>query len=208
MGETPGAGAPTRVAGQAYMRTPQQALNFTRLISVSLTGVAPLLTYVLWMMFSDERARGASPAAFEPTWLIMLAVGLAGAVGSSFVARALGRSVSRRWAASGLRAEDTGTNAYATPTTLWERFSTTSIVGSAMPELLLLTAFVVTFMTYQWLVMMGALIVYFIFWGLNFPKRSQWDDWASSAGLTLPWDDAEGSASAPVRPPASPITPR
>ena len=48
-------------------------------------------------------------------------------------------------------------------------------------------ASVATFRTHQWLVMLGSIAVYVVGWLLNFPRRSTWDAWASSAGLTLPW---------------------
>jgi len=198
----------------------KQVSKLARLTCGSLPTIAALLLFVTWVMSTDGGFVWTTPGAIRPVLMLILAVGLAVAASSSFVAGFMGRRAAQKWVAAGRRVDDVVFEAPATgmglglgatpavPQTLWMKFFTASVVGCALPEALLLAAFVVTIASRSGAYLLVATAVYLPLWALNFPRRAIWDSWAFSAGLTLPWDGSGVGTLAQAPPPTDVLAPR
>lgn len=194
VGSSTDAAGATRTAA-----TLKQVSKLARFTCGALPMIAPMFLFVTWVMSTEGGFVWTTPGHFKPVLAVILAVGLAVAASSPFVGGFMGRRAAQRWAAAGRRADDVvferpapsmgldfGTP--AVPQTLWMKFFMASVVGCALPEVLLLTAFVATIASDSGAYLLVATVIYFPLWAISFPRRAIWDSWAASAGLTTSWD--------------------
>jgi hypothetical protein len=215
------AGSSTNAVGtERYRGTLKQVFTMARITCGSLPMVAVLLLFVTWVMSQEGGFEWTTLGEFRPVLVLILAAGLAIAASSSFVRGSMGRRAAEKWAAAGGRADgvaaegpqaDQGLGygmASAVPPSLWMRFFMACVVGCALPEALLLAAFVVTIASDRGIYLLVATTVYLPLWALSFPRRATWDSWAALAGVTLPWDGPGAGTVAQAPVPKDLVVPR
>lgn len=194
------------VATGTVVRTPEQALNSTRIVAGAMAVTPFLLLGMLFLVLSSASRSGNPKPEFSPVFYVIWVLALAAGASSLFVANFMGRRAARKWAEAGKKGEDIVAPAAAessskvlgldvgptqiVPQTLWSRFTGASIVGCVLAMTSALESYVVTIATKREYVMAAGMTVFLVFLILNFPRKRTWDLWAESAGLTLPWSSA------------------
>jgi hypothetical protein len=199
----------TEAAGQGAgvaTRTPQQTLNSAVVLYGAFAMMLILLTAMAAFLTTMLARSGVPLSDMPPVTYVIAGVGYLVAVFSTYVSNRVGERAAREWADAGRTGSDLapppapvrsssvfgldlGTPAQSTEgSSLSGRFLSASIVAAAMTSVAGLEGFVATIMTRRLYFVIVGLVIAGAFMYVNFPRRSTWDKWAASAGLTLPWE--------------------